>query len=301
MSSHRRSWRAALVGAALITCVGIAGDACGGTERQTPTSPSPPAQGPSPQPGTGPWQLSWSDEFNAPDGSAPDPSKWVYDLGGGGWGNNELQTYTDRRENAVIRDNALVIQARRETFRGTDGISRDYTSARLKTLGTFSQTYGKFEARIRIPRGQGIWPAFWMLGENITTVGWPACGEIDIMENIGREPSVVHGTIHGPGHSGAQGIGASFAKPGGGAFADDFHVFTVEWEPGIIRWFVDGTQFQTRVAADLPAGARWVYDHPFFLLLNVAVGGNWPGNPDATTTFPQEMQVDWVRVYKRGT
>jgi beta-glucanase (GH16 family) len=301
MSSHRRSWRAALVGAVLISCVGFAGDACGGTERQAPTSPAPPVQGPAPQPGTGPWQLSWSDEFDAPDGSRPDPSKWVYDIGGGGWGNNELQTYTDRPENAVIRNNALVIQARRETFRGSDGISRDYTSARLKTLGTFTQTYGKFEARIRIPRGQGIWPAFWMLGENITTVGWPACGEIDIMENIGREPSIVHGTIHGPGHSGAQGIGASFTKPGGGAFADDFHVFTVEWEPGIIRWFVDGTHFQTRVAADLPAGARWVYDHPFFLLLNVAVGGNWPGNPDTTTTFPQEMQVDWVRVYRRGT
>lgn len=299
MPGAHTSWRAAVACTVLVTCFAIAGDACGGAD-QTSTVPSPPSQGPAPQPGTGPWQLSWSDEFNGPDGSAPDPTKWAHDIGGGGWGNNELQTYTDRRDNSFIRNNVLVIRAQRETFRGTDGVSRDYTSARLKTQGTFSQAFGKFEARIRVPRGQGIWPAFWMLGEDIATVGWPACGEIDIMENIGREPTTVHGTIHGPGHSGAQGIGGAFTKPGGGAFADDFHVFAVEWEPGIIRWFVDGTPYLTRVAADLPAGARWVYDHPFFLLLNVAVGGHWPGNPDGSTRFPQEMQVDWVRVYRRG-
>jgi beta-glucanase (GH16 family) len=301
MSRTRSSWPAALVAAVLVSCAGSAGHASGGAGAQSSAAPTSPTQGPAPQPGTGPWQLAWGDEFDGPDGSAPDPSKWVHDLGGGGWGNDERQTYTDRRENAAIRNGMLVIRARRETLRGTDGISRDYTSARLKTLGTFSQTYGRFEARIKLPRGRGLWPAFWMLGENITSAGWPACGEIDIMENIGREPNIVHGTIHGPGHSGAQGIGASFTKPGGGAFADDLHVFTVEWEPGTIRWFVDGTHYQTRVAADLPAGARWVYDHPFFLLLNVAVGGNWPGLPDGTTELPQEMHVDWVRVYKRGS
>ena len=163
-------------------------------------------QSPAPTPTTGEqpvaagaWQLAWSDEFDGADGSAPNPSKWVFDLGGDGWGNNELQTYTDRRENAVVRNGQLVIAARREAFKGSDGRSRDYTSARLKTLGTFSQAYGKFEARLRLPRGQGIWPAFWMLGEDIATAGWPAGGEIDIMENIGKEPTMVHGTLHGPG------------------------------------------------------------------------------------------------------
>jgi beta-glucanase (GH16 family) len=237
----------------------------------------------------------------------------VYDIGGGGWGNNELQSYTDRRENAAIRGGALVIRAVREAFTGRDGIRREYTSARLKTQGTFTQAYGRFEARLRVPRpstgsgrpefvegrGQGIWPAFWMLGQDITTAGWPACGEIDIMENIGREPAIVHGTLHGPGYSGGQGIGAAFTHPSGQPFADDFHVYAIEWEAQAIRWYVDGTLYQTRTPADL-RGARWVFDHPFFMLLNVAVGGNWPGNPDGTTTFPQEMVVDWVRVYRRA-
>ena len=266
--------------------------ACGGGKGDSQTTaPSSSGAG---------WQLTWSDEFDAADGAAPDPSRWVFDLGGGGWGNNELQSYTDRRENAVIRGGLLILRAARETFTGGDGIRRDYTSARLKTQGRFTQTYGKFEARIRVPRGQGIWPAFWMLGQDISTAGWPACGEIDIMENIGREPAIVHGTIHGPGYSGGAGIGAAFTAAGGGPFADDFHIFTIEWEAQAIRWYVDGVLFQTRTAADLPGGSRWVFDHPFFLLLNVAVGGNWPGNPDAATAFPQEMAVDWVRVYRRG-
>jgi beta-glucanase (GH16 family) len=189
----------------------------------------------------------------------------------------------------------------RESFTGADGIRRDYTSARLKTQGTFAQTAGRFEARIRIPRGQGLWPAFWMLGQDITSVGWPACGEIDIMENIGREPSIVHGTLHGPGYSGGQGIGAAFTHPAGGPFADDFHVYAIEWEAEAIRWSVDGTVYQTRTPADVPRGARWVFDHPFFVLLNVAVGGNWPGSPDTSTQFPQEMIVDWVRIFRRSS
>lgn len=265
--------------------------ACGAGE----TAGTPAAPDTTPRATT--WGLSWSDEFSGPDGSAPDGSRWVYDLGGGGWGNNELQTYTDRRENVFVRNAMLVIRARREAFKGKDGIAREYTSGRLKTLGTFSQAYGRFEARIKLPRGQGIWPAFWMLGENIATAGWPACGEIDIMENIGREPNLVHGTIHGPGYAGADGIGAPYTKPGGGAFADDFHVFALEWEPQALRWYVDGVLYQTLTPARLPQGTRWVYDHPFFLLLNVAVGGNWPGNPDAGTTFPQEMVIDWVHIY----
>jgi beta-glucanase (GH16 family) len=138
-----------------------------------------------------------------------------------------------------------------------------------------------------------------MLGGDIGATGWPRCGEIDVMENIGREPRIVHGTIHGPGYSGGSGIGSSFTFPGGAVAADDFHVFAVEWEPAAIRFYVDGSLYATRTAADLPAGQRWVFDHPFFLLLNVAVGGSWPGSPDATTVFPQTMLVDYVRVYRR--
>jgi beta-glucanase (GH16 family) len=264
--------------------------ACGGSGRQ-PTSPS---EGPS-----RPWQLVWSDEFSGADGERPNASKWVFDIGGGGWGNNELQTYTNRRENSLIRNGVLVIRAIKEPFTGSDGLRRDFTSARLKTRGRFSQRYGRFEARLRIPRGQGIWPAFWMLGDEIERIGWPACGEIDVMENIGREPMLVHGTLHGPGYSGGEGIGASFTSSQ--PFADGFHVFAVEWEPQVIRWLVDGAVYQTRTPTDLPAGAQWVFDRPVFLLLNVAVGGNWPGAPDPTTMFPQEMLVDWVRVHSRSS
>jgi beta-glucanase (GH16 family) len=252
---------------------------------------------PSPQPDA--WTLSWSDEFDGPNGSRPDESRWVYDLGGGGWGNQELQTYTSRAENAVIRDGALVITARAERFTGGDGIARDYTSARLKTKGRHAQTYGRIEARLQVPRGPGLWPAFWMLGADIDGVGWPQCGEIDIMENIGREPLTAHGTLHGPGYSGAGGLGTSVASPDGRPFADAYHVFAVEWEAGEIRWYLDGRQYFSRKPSDLPPGARWVFDHDFFVLLNVAVGGSWPGSPDATTTFPQELKVDYVRIYRR--
>lgn len=245
-----------------------------------------------------PAELVWSDEFNTPNGSAPDPQKWTYDLGGKGWGNQELESYTNRPQNVYIHNGMLVIQARKETLAGKDGVARDYTSARLKTRGLFSQTYGRIEARIKIPSGQGLWPAFWMLGDDVDKAGWPRCGEIDIMENIGREPSMVHGTIHGPGYSGARGISAAYSMPGGGRFADDFHIYAVEWRPQEIQFFVDGNLYTTVLPTNLPHGARWVFDHPFFIILNVAVGGGWPGNPDATTTFPQTMEIDYVRVYK---
>ena len=246
------------------------------------------------------WSLVWSDEFDGPSGSAVDSSKWSFDIGGNGWGNNELETYTDRTVNAHVEGGLLVIKALKETFTGTDGITRNYTSARLLTKNKFTQAYGRFEARIKIPYGQGIWPAFWMLGDNIGTVGWPTCGEIDIMENIGKEPSIVHGTFHGPGYSGAQGISAAYALPNGQKFSDDFHTFAVEWEPNVVRFYVDGLLYKTRTPADLPAGKSWVFDHPFFIILNVAVGGGFPGNPDATTVFPQQMLVDYVRVYQRS-
>jgi beta-glucanase (GH16 family) len=285
-----RAGRAPLAGAAFLVAILLA--ACGGAKSQPSPTPSP---SPNPTYPTGPWQLAWSDDFDG-DGP-PDPSRWVHDLGGNGWGNNELETYTDRPENAVRKGGVLVITARQEMFRGSDGTERAYTSARLKTQGTVSWTYGKVEARIKVPRGQGVWPAFWMLGDSITTAGWPACGEIDIMEHVGKEPRTVYGTIHGPGYSGGQALGASV---GGPVYADDYHVYGVEWEPNVIRWYVDGTLYQTRTASDLPAGTRWVFDQPHFLLLNLAIGGNWPGHPDQTTVFPQQLLVDWVRVSKRG-
>jgi len=245
------------------------------------------------------WNLVWSDEFNGPSGSAVDSTKWSFDVGGKGWGNGELETYTGRTANAQLEGGSLVIKAIKETFTGADKITRNYTSARLLTKNKFSQAYGRFEARIKIPYGQGIWPAFWMLGNNIDTLRWPNCGEIDIMENIGREPSMVHGTFHGPGYSGGNGIGAAYTLTGGKKFSDDFRRFAVEWEPNIMRFYVDGNLYQTRTPLDLPAGTSWVFDHPFFIILNVAVGGGWPGNPDATTAFPQQMLVDYVRVYRR--
>ena len=246
------------------------------------------------------WTLTWSDEFNAPDGTAVDSSKWISETGGNGWGNQEFEYYTTRPENAFQKGGNLGIKVLQEKYTGADGVTRDYTSARLKTAGKFSQKYGRFEARIKIPRGQGIWPAFWMLGDDIGGIGWPNCGEIDIMENIGKEPSLVHGTIHGPGYSGDKGIGSPFTLPDNARFADDFHIYAVEWEPKAIRFYVDDHLYATRTPAELPEGTKWAYDHPFFLLLNVAVGGNWPGNPDATSQFPQTMLVDYVRVYKRS-
>ena len=242
--------------------------------------------------------LMWSDEFNAPNDSPIDSSKWLLETGGNGWGNQELEYYTARPQNAFQQDGNLVIKVLEEKYTGPDGVTRNYTSARLKTQGKFSQKYGRFEARIKIPYGQGIWPAFWMLGEDIEKKGWPKCGEIDIMENIGKEPSTVHGTIHGPGYSGGKGIGGPFELPAGQRFADDFHVFAVEWEPKAIRFYVDDHLYTTRTPADLPHGAKWVYKHPFFILLNVAVGGGWPGSPDSSTLFPQTMLVDYVRVYR---
>jgi beta-glucanase (GH16 family) len=245
----------------------------------------------------GNWVLAWNDEFDGADGSAPDPKKWTAEAGGG-WGNNELEYYTGRRKNSRVESGNLVIEAFQEKFTGADGVTRDFTSARLKTEKLFAQKYGKFEARIRIPSGRGVWPAFWLLGDNISTVGWPACGEIDIMENVGSEPTRILGSLHGPGFSGSNSLHAPYVLRSGNV-ADDFHVFEVEWEPQKIRFYVDGHLYQKRTPADLPPGSRWVFDRPFFLILNVAVGGNWPGSPDDSTKFPQRMLVDYVRVYSR--
>ncbi|RAO10570.1 glycoside hydrolase family 16 protein [Micromonospora noduli] len=237
--------------------------------------------------------ISWQDEFNSPAGTPVDQNKWRFDIGGGGWGNNERQYYTNSTSNAVHDGQGnLVITARRDNpanYQCHYGRC-EYTSARLLTAATFTQTYGRFEARIKIPRGQGIWPAFWMLG---TGGGWPDAGEIDVMENIGREPNTVYGTVHGPGYSGGGGITGS--RTLGAPLADTFHTYRVDWEPNVITWYVDGVQYH-RVDPARLGGNRWVFDHPFFMILNVAVGGNWPGYPDGSTQFPQQMLVDYVRV-----
>jgi beta-glucanase (GH16 family) len=291
VTARRSSFvRAVLSGVVVLLALWPIAD-CGG---------SPEPEGPVPTPTPAGWTLVWSDEFDGPAGASVDRSRWTFDIGGDGWGNEELETYTDRTANASLDGSGnLVIVAAREAFRGPDGIPRAYTSARLKTQGLFAQAYGRFEGRMQVPYGQGLWPAFWLLGADIPTVGWPACGEIDVMENIGVEPGTVHGSLHSPRGSDVGSVTASFALPAGQRFADDFHVFAVEWEPSQVRFSVDGTLYQTRTPADLPPGSRWVFDHPFFVILNVAVGGKWPGSPDATTTFPQRMRVDYVRVYSR--
>lgn len=244
------------------------------------------------------WVLTWSDEFDGPDGSAPDSHKWNVEKGGSGWGNDELQYYTPRPQNVRQENGNLVIEARKEAFVGQDGVRRNYTSARLTTQELFSQKFGRFEARIQVPSGQGVWPAFWLLGDNFSTVGWPECGEIDVMENVGKEPGIIHGSIHGPGYFGATPLTTAYTLPQG-HFSDGFHIFAVEWEPHEIRFYVDGELFATKRAQDIPKGTRWVFDHPFFIILNLAVGGHMPGSPDKSTTFPQRMRVDYVRVYSR--
>lgn len=246
------------------------------------------------------WRLAWSDEF---DGTRLDEAKWTAEVGGNGWGNRELQYYT-AGDNIEVRNGHLTITARPQDQGG-----RHYTSARLVTKGKAAWTYGKVEARIKLPYGQGLWPAFWMLGENLDAVGWPRCGEIDIMEMVGGKDkaggnanAVAWGSLHRPNAD----------DPGGGAskksvtaeyrsevdLANDFHVFGVEWDAAALKYYVDG---QVYLSIDISADADGfeVFRRPFFIILNLAVGGDWPGPPDRTTVWPQHMQVDWVRVYQK--
>jgi uncharacterized protein (TIGR03437 family) len=235
------------------------------------------------------WQLLWSDEFNGPAGSQPNPTYWTYDLGTDCCGNDELETYTNAAENAHM-DGLGHLDIHVEN--PNPGV---YTSARIKTEGLFAVEYGRIEARIKVPFGQGMWPAFWMLGNNITTVNWPACGEIDIMENVGFTPAIAYGSLHGPDSYNAT---AQYQLPNGN-LSDDFHVFAVEWSPQQVAFYVDGNLYETDQQSG--AGSGWVFNvpnNPFFIILNVAVGGDWPGSPDSTTQFPQDMLVDYVRVYQ---
>lgn len=238
------------------------------------------------------WTLWWSDEFEAELDDPINDEYWTCEEGGG-WGNRQREYDTTRIENVAHNgEGMLVITAREQGFRGYR-----YTSARCNTNDKVEFSYGRVEARIDIPEGQGIWPAFWMLGADFPDTIWPDAGEIDIMEFVGKEPLLTFGTIHGPGYSGAAGIGSEYEheEPP----SDDFHVYGIEWEPGLIRWYVDDEYFLELTPDDLPPNSEWVFDHDFFLLINLAVGGNWPGDPDETTVFPQEMVIDWVRVYQR--
>ncbi len=240
------------------------------------------------------WQLVWSDEFEGPAGQLPDMSSWQFDTGTD-WGNGQLEYDTDRPENVSLDGfGRLAITAREESYR-----EQDYTSGRIKTKDLFEQAYGRFEARIQLPVGQGIWPAFWLLGSDIDEVGWPICGEIDIMEYRGQEPSVVYGSLHGPGYSGGDAISLRYDLVGD-RFDAGFHVFSIKWSPDRIVWSVDDTPYFSVAPGDIPDGTDWVFDHPFFIILNVAVGGGFVGSPDSTTVFPQRMLVDWVRVYREG-
>ncbi|MEV1009275.1 lectin [Streptomyces sp. NPDC049881] len=262
----------------------------------TPTTPASQAAAPA-APDAVPMAVVFEDTFDGPAGSAVNGSRWQLETGDN-VNNHERQWYTGGNSNAALDGQGnLVITARRENpgnYQCWYGRC-EYTSARMNTAGRFTAQYGHIETRLRVPRGQGMWPAFWALGNDLGSVGWPASGEIDIMENVGFEPGTVHGTLHGPGYSGGEGIGAGYTLPGGQAFADGFHTFAIDWSPNRISWSVDGNTYQTRTPADL-GGDQWVFNKPFFLILNLAVGGYWPGDPNSSTPFPGQLTVDYVRV-----
>ncbi len=233
-------------------------------------------------------QLVMEENFDT--NGAPNSLIWGYDIGGNGWGNNELQYYTDRPENIVVENGVLKITARQESYMGSG-----FTSARILTKGKFQQKYGRIEARIKLPWGKGLWPAFWMLGADIDTNSWPACGEIDIMEYLGNDPTTVLGTVHGPGYSGGESISKSYSLTNS-RFDTDFHVFGIEWGEDYINYYVDDVLYNQVKREDVTG--EWVFNKPFFIILNMAVGGNLPGSPNQDTVFPQEMLVDYVRVYQ---
>jgi beta-glucanase (GH16 family) len=243
---------------------------------------------PTPVPDLPGWNLIWHDEF---DGKKINPDNWTYDLGGWGWGNGEGQYYTSREENARLENGLMVIEARQEKYENSY-----YTSARLKTQGLQEFQYGRIEARIKVPEGKGFWPAFWMLGGSFNGSNWPDCGEIDIMEFVGREPDLIIGTLHGPGYSGALGLSKWNRQEFN--IADEFHTYVLEWEENEIRWYFDGNHYSTIYRDDV-GNREWVFDQPFFIILNLAVGGTLGGMVGVDTEFPAQYFVDYVRVYQK--
>ena len=285
------------------------------TETTVPTATLVPTKTPSPTPTSVPtstsiappaempiadyegYQLVWHDEF---DGNSINRENWTYDIGGWGWGNGEAQYYTDRPENSRVENGLLVIEARFERFEHSY-----YTSARLKSEGLQEFQYGRIEARTKVPPGAGLWPAFWMLGSNFESSfdenganksNWPFVGEIDIMEYIGREPNLIFGTAHGPGYSGALGLGRWNRQDY--PIADEFHTYAIEWNYEGITWFYDGEPYFT-LEREAVGDREWVFDHEFFIILNLAVGGTFPGTIGLDTKFPSNYYVDYVRVYQQ--
>ena len=296
----------------LLLCIGLLAGVLAG-----PASGKSPATRPMED-----WKLCWSDEF---DGQEIDKTHWTFDQGNGftvpgtqayvaGWGNQELEYYTSRPENAWVKDGMLHIRAIAEAYHGCK-----YTSARLTSKGLFSKTYGRFEFRAKLPTGKGLWPAIWLLPADNAYGGWAASGEIDVMEARGQEVTKILGTLHyGSAWPGAASSGANYQLPDGQTISD-FHVYALEWEPGVMRWYVDDKLYSTqrnwwscskldakkRGLVNPPAADRnpWPapFDKPFYIVINLAVGGNFPGNPDSQTAFPQEMLVDYVRVYDKAS
>lgn len=249
-------------------------------------------------PSTGGPSLVWSDEFNS-----INTGTWSHEVGGHGWGNNEREYYTNGNNafiqfDAQANSNVLVLEARRDNPANYNcWYGRcEYTSSRMVTAGKRTFQYGRIEARLKLPQTQGIWPAFWMLGNDIGTVGWPACGELDIMEHVGFEPMITHGAMHGPNYSGNTPFAGTYYLSE--QVNANYHVYAIEWNSTSVRWFVDGNLFYTVTRSQVQSLGNWVFDHPMFLILNVAVGGNWPGSPNASSVFPQRMYVDYIRVYQ---
>ena len=232
-------------------------------------------------------KIVWRDEF---DSDKLDPANWSHEIGGHGWGNNELQYYQE--SNTEVRDGYAIITARKENKEG-----KNYTSSRIITKGKKEFKYGRVDIRALLPKGQGIWPALWMLGSNISVVDWPACGEIDIMEMIGGKgkDNVLHGTAHWEKAGNHTYQGGSTSLQNEKIFADEFHIFSISWTPSSITWFLDGLRYYEM---DITAEEFTEFHNSYYFIFNVAVGGNWPGNPDETTSFPQRMIVDYIRVFQ---
>jgi beta-glucanase (GH16 family) len=271
---------------ALVACLG----ACGPSASRGFEDPNGPVVW---TPGV--WTQVWGDEFDGDANTPPDPTRWNHEIGGDGWGNKELQSYTDSLDNAALDGaGSLVITARAEPTMGNA-----YSSARLTTKGIFAHAYGRFEARMRLAQGRGIWPAFWLMGEDIDTAGWPGAGEIDVMEELGQDVNTVFGTVHGPAYGNIDiPTGHATSVPSG--VNEGFHSYAIEWDPASIVFLIDDVPNFQVTPQRRPSYARWVFDHPFFIMLNLAVGGLYPGNPDATTTFPQSIAIDYVRVSTRS-
>jgi beta-glucanase (GH16 family) len=274
----------------LLALVLLLGGACGNPARMMQEDPNGPIVW---QPGQ--WTVVWQDEFEGPVGSPPDPKRWKHQIGEDMWGNKELEYYTDSANNSALDgDGHLLITALQEAAG-----SKMYTSARLTTNGLFTRLYGRFEARMRLARGRGLWPAFWMMGDDFDQIGWPTAGEIDVMEQRGSDLGYVWGSLHGPGYSDRLDVFTTRVGRVPEGVDVDFHVYAVEWDPENVVFLIDDVPYFQLTPARRPSYARWVYDHPFFMIINMAVGGEFAGNPDETTVFPHTIAIDWVRVSAR--